>query len=307
MHRTEKFFSKQGAISYSLILIGSFIMAVSFVMFISPYKLAPGGVYGIAITLHHLYAMHVDAIQSMFSFMPDNLNIGVIAICMDIPLCLIGIKILGPLFGLKTVVGFTSLSIFTTFMETTWGYAPLVDDMMLSSIFGGVLIGIGQGLIFRAKATSGGSDIIAMITSKYTNLSLGTTVIIVDSIIVMITLAAFHDWKIPMYSWIVIYVTGAVIDLTMKGFNRTKTMLIISDKHDEITDKIINELERGATYIQGEGVYSRQEKKIIFTNISIREVGVMQQYIKKIDPTAFVTIIDANEVIGDGFKSIHDK
>ncbi len=282
-------------------------MAVGLVMFISPYKLAPGGVYGIAITLHHLYDMYHSAIQATFGFMPNNLDIGIVALCFDIPLCIIGIRILGPLFGIKTVVGFVSLAAFTMLLENTWGYKALVDDIMLSSIFGGVLIGIALGMIFRAKATSGGSDIIAMIVSKYTNLSLGTSVMIVDSIIVMVTLAAFGDWKLPMYSWIVIYVVGVVVDVTMKGFNHIKTMLIISDKHEEIVDKIINDLDRGATYLHGQGAYSGQERKIIFTNISIREVGIMQQYIKNIDPKAFVTIIDANEVIGDGFKSIHDK
>lgn len=306
MAKSEKLFSKQWFITYSLILVGSFLMSVSFVRFIAPYMLAPGGVYGIAITLHYLYEIYHDAIISVFSFMPDTLDIGIVALCMDIPLCLLGIRILGPLFGIKTVVGFVSLAAFTTMLENLWGLTPLVEDAMLSAIFGGVIIGIGLGLIFRSKATSGGSDIIAMIVSKFTHISLGTSVIIVDSIIVLITLVAFGDWRIPMYSWITIYVSGIVVDVTMKGFNHIKTMLIISDKHEEVRDKIVNDLGRGATYLQGKGAYSGVDRPVLFTNISLREVGEMREFIKEVDPLAFVTIIDANEVIGDGFKSIHD-
>jgi uncharacterized membrane-anchored protein YitT (DUF2179 family) len=213
-------------------------------------------------------------------------------------------KILGPKFGVKTVIGFLLSSVFIDLLHILLGYKPLVDDMLLSSIFGGVLIGFGLGLIFKTKATSGGSDIIAMIIAKYTKLPLGQLMIYVDSAIVLFAVVAFKDWKIPLYSWIVIYVTGKVIDMTMEGVSYDKTLFIVSDKYDEIRDKIINDLERGGTMIKAEGMYQGQEKRLIFTNVSRREVYILRDFIHSIDPNAFITVIDASEILGLGFKSI---
>ena len=288
----EKPFSRKWFLSYSLIIIGSFILAASLVLFITPYKIVPGGVYGISIVLHYLFGTPV----------------GLMALCFDIPLTLIGLKILGPRFGFKTVLGFSLTAIFTDTLTYFWGYEPLVQgDARLSSIFGGVLLGIGLGLIFKAKATSGGSDIIAMIINKRTKIPLGQLIIIVDSVIVLFGLVVFQDWKIPLYSWIVIFITGKVIDIVLEGLSYDKSLFIISDKHEEIRDKIINNLNRGGTYIDGRGMFSMTERKIIFTVVSRRELALLQEYIHKIDPYAFMTVIDATEILGEGFRSLKEK
>ncbi|MDD2636532.1 MAG: YitT family protein, partial [Bacteroidales bacterium] len=147
----EKIFSAKWFRAVLLILVGTFIMAVAFVYFISPYKLAPGGVYGIAIILHHVFGF------------PTGLS----ALSMDIPIALIGIKILGPRFGWKTVLGFVSMALFVDVLTYFQGDVPLVEgDALLSAVFGGVLIGVGVGLVFKSKATSGGSDVIVMILNK---------------------------------------------------------------------------------------------------------------------------------------------
>ncbi len=288
----EKFLSKQWFKAVLLILIGTFIMAAGFVFFISPYKLAPGGVYGIAIVLHHLLGF----------------PIGLTALAIDIPLTLIGIKILGPRFGWKTVLGFVSLAVFTDGLSFFWGDAALVeDDALLSSIFGGVLIGIGLGLVFKSKATSGGSDIIAMILAKYTRLPIGQLLIYVDSAIVLIGLVAFGDWKIPLYSWIVIYITGHVIDLIVEGMNYDKSLFIISDKYEDIRTKILVDLNRGGTFISGKGMYGNEEKSIIFTVVSRRELAMLKDFIKEIDPNAFLTVVNTHEILGKGFKSLQEE
>jgi uncharacterized membrane-anchored protein YitT (DUF2179 family) len=296
----DKLFSKAWFKAYLLIVIGSFILAAGFVYFITPYKIVPGGVYGISIVIHYLT-------KGMFSFAPDGLPIGTMGLIMNIPLTILGIKILGPRFGVKTIVGFVLSSVFIDLLTYFWGDVPLVPgDALLSSIFGGVLLGFGLGIIFRSKATSGGSDIIAMIFAKYTRLPLGQLLIYVDSVIVIFGLIAFQDWHIPLYSWIVIFITGKVIDTTMEGLNYNKTLFIISDKYDELREKILFDLDRGGTVIKAEGMYEGKEKKLIFTNVSRREVYILQDYIKEIDPNAFVTVIDANEIIGNGFKSFKD-
>lgn len=288
----EKPFSRKWFISYSLIIVGSFILAAGFVLFITPYKIVPGGVYGIAIVFHYLF----------------NTPVGLIALCFDIPLTLIGLKILGPRFGFKTVLGFSLTAVFTDTLTYIWGFKPLVEgDALLSAIFGGVLIGLGLGLIFKSKATSGGTDIIAMIINKYTNLPLGQLMILVDSGIVLFGLIVFQDWKIPLYSWIVIFITGKVVDVVLEGLSYDKSLFIISDKHEEIRTKIIENLNRGGTYIDGRGMYNNAERKIIFTVVSRRELGMLQEFIHQIDPKAFMTVVDATEILGEGFKSLKEK
>lgn len=288
----EKFLSKDWFIAYSLILAGTFIMAAGFVLFISPYKLAPGGVYGIAIILHHMF----------------NLPIGLTALAMDIPLTIIGIKILGPRFGIKTVIGFLATSMWVSLLEWLYGYEPLVEnDALLSTIFGGVFVGVGLGLVFKSRATSGGSDIVAMILAKYTHMPLGQLLIIVDSMIVLLGLAAFGKWEIPLYSWIVIFISGKLIDVVLQGIDYDKTLFIISEKHEEIREKILKDLKRGGTILNGNGMYNGQQKSVIFTVVSRRELAILKDFIHRIDPKAFLTVINANEILGEGFKSIKEE
>lgn len=292
----EKLFSKEWFVAYSLILVGAFIMAVGFVFFISPYKFAPGGVYGISIVIHHLTA-------GMFKWFTDGLPIGAVALSMDIPLTIIGTRVLGPRFGIKTVTGFVALAIFTDILEHFWGNKMLVENQpLLSAIYGGVLVGLGLGLVFRSRATSGGSDIIAMIIEKYTKLPLGQLMIAVDSAIVLLTLVAFKDWSLPLLSLIIIFVTGKVIDIVLEGLDVKKAVIIISDEYYKIKSIIMDDLDRGGSRLLAKGMYSEVDKKIIFTVLSRREVEVLKNYIKKVDPKAFVTIFDAKEILGEGFK-----
>ncbi|UBM62776.1 YitT family protein [Candidatus Sulfidibacterium hydrothermale] len=290
--KKQKVFSKKWLIDYSLIVVGSFILASGFVLFITPYKIVPGGVYGISIVLHYLLGTPV----------------GMMALAFDIPLTIIGIKVLGPRFGMKTVVGFVLTAFFNDGITYFYGYQPLVQgDALLSSIFGGLFLGVGLGLIFKSKATSGGSDIIAMIISKYTRLPMGQLMIFVDSTIVLFGLIVFKDWKIPLYSLIVIFISGKVLDTILEGLNYDKVLFIISDKFEEIGHKIIHDLNRGGTLFSGTGMYNHKEKQIIFTVVNRREMAILQEYIHSIDPHAFVTVLNASEILGEGFKSLKSK
>ena len=285
----EKLFSGRWFMSYSLITIGAFILAAGYVLFIAPYKIVPGGVYGIGIVLYHLFGIPV----------------GATGLALNIPLAILGIKLLGPRFGVKTVVGFILASVFIDGLAFLWGDAPLVeDDALLSSVFGGVLIGFGLGLIFKARATSGGSTIIAMILTKYTRIPIGQSLIIVDSIIVLFAVVVFQDWAIPLYSWLAIYITGKVIDGVLQGISYEKTVFIISEKHKEISNKILYDLDRGGTMLEGKGLYKGEDKKILFVNVTRRELPILQDYIHQVDPKAFLTVIDASEIMGEGFKRL---
>lgn len=293
--KNEKLFSKAWFYDYGLILAGSFILAIGFVLFINPYNIVPGGVYGVGIVVHHLI---------------PEIPVGTFGLALNIPLIIVAIRILGPRFGIKTVVGMTLTSVFMDVQTMIIGENDplgLANELLLSCIFGGVLIGLGLGLIFKAKATSAGSDIIAMIAAKYTRLPIGQLLIVVDSVIVLLGLIVFKDWKVPLYSWIVIFVTGKVIDVVMEGISFDKSIYIISTEHEKIRHKILNDLNRGGTYIQASGLYSKEDRPIIFTVVNRRELAILEDYIHEIDPKAFLTVSDATEILGNGFKPLEAK
>ncbi len=299
----EKFFTKQWFLAYSLIVIGAFILASGFVFFITPYKIIPGGVYGISIVVHYLS-------EGLFDFLPNGIPIGLFALSMDIPLTILGIKILGPRFGVKTVIGFVLTAVFVDLLTAYVGTNDplgLADDVLLSSIFGGVVIGFGLGLIFKSRATSGGTDIVAMIIAKYTKISLGRLMIYVDSVIVLIGLAVFQDWKIPLYSWLVIFITGKVIDIVLEGTSAERALFIISDHYELIKNKILKDIERGGTFIPAKGMFSNKDKQIIFTVVNRRELEILKSYISNIDPFAFIAVVEAGEILGEGFKKLREQ
>ncbi len=293
-----KKYTKHWIWNYVQLTVGAFILAMGYVLFVTPYKIVPGGIYGVSIIIHYLT-------KSLFPFAPNGLPVGMTGFILDIPLTLFGMRILGTKFGVRNFIGLGLTSVFIDSGTLVWGYNPLVtNDPLLSSIFGGVLFGIGLGLIFKSKGATGGTDTIAMIIAKHTRAPLGQLLIYIDSTVVLLGLVAFGDWKIPLYSWIVIFITGKVIDGVMQGFNYEKTVIIISEHYEEIRKKILFDLDRGGTYFLGEGMYEGKPKKIIYTNISRRELGTLIEYIKEIDPNAFLTVMDANEIIGHGFKPI---
>jgi uncharacterized membrane-anchored protein YitT (DUF2179 family) len=293
----EKLFSKQWFLSYGMLVLGTFILALGYAYFMSPYKIVPGGIYGISIILHNKLGF----------------PLGMTALVFNLPLTLIGLKILGPRFGTKTFVCFILTAIFTdglTYIaDRFYGGDPLnlQDEVLLASIFGGVVMGIGVGLIFKTRASSGGTDVLASILGKYTRIPLGQQLMIIDSCIVFVGFLVFQDWKIPLYSLLTIFLMGKVIDMAIQGFSSEKTLFIISNKSEEIRRVIIEDLHRGGTILDGQGMYSGDEKKVIFVTVSRKEVVDLQQYIHKIDPLAFMVVIEAGEILGKGFKSLEKK
>ena len=179
----------------------------------------------------------------------------------------------------------------------------LFNNQLLAAIFGGVVYGIGLGLIFRSRATSGGSDIIAMIANKYFHLSLGTCVIIIDGLITLSTVIAFGDWRLPMYSWIIIFIESKIIDMIVAG-KSVKTIMVITEQTDEVKKVIIDELGRGATLIPAVGMFRGDKRDIIYTTLTRREMITLRYRIADIDPKAFINIVDSSETLGLGFKSI---
>ena len=305
---------KQETFSYLLLVVGSALFAVGDVMFVNPYHLAPGGVYGLANVFNALWGW----------------KISVAGICMDIPLLIIGTIILGPKFGLKTVVSVILIPIFTYIMEMTWGYKPLIHDgifdnaegltsyltymvgkteyyfqpdMFLNTVVAGIIYGVAIGLIFRAGATSGGSDIISMIIHKYTKISLGTLVLIVDSLISLTTLI-IGDIRLPIYSIILIFIESKIIDMVVDGMKSYKTMFIITDEMEAVRDYILNDLERGGTLLVGTGLYQGNERKMIYVTLDRADMVKLKSNLHHLDPNAFVNIMESSEILGYGFKAL---
>ncbi len=293
----EKFLSKEWSIAYGYLILGSIIFAVADILFVVPYKLAPGGVYGIATVLNTLF----------------NWKISYSTFAMEIPLIIIGTLILGPRFGVKTIVS-VLIILFTVWLMETYvspNYAKVISDPMLNTIVAGVFYGISIGFIFKSRATSGGSDIIAMILAKYTKITLGKLVMIVDGCIVLFTLAQPTEsgaigWEFAIYSLIIIYIEGKIIDMVVSGANYHKTVMIVSDQYEQILSKIKGDLRRGATVFSGKGAYSGENRTMIYSVMSRRELEILKLHVKAIDPEAFVNVTEANEIIGKGFKSVHE-
>lgn len=285
-------FSKSWLWSYGLILVGAILIAAGYVFFITPHKIVPGGVYGVSIIIHHSFGTPV----------------GLIALFFNIPLTLIGLKVLGPRFGAKTITGFMLTSGFIDGMSWFFGEEALLqDDPLLSAIFGGAIIGLGVGLFFKAKATCGGSDVMAMMLGKWTGRPLGQLMMMVDSSIVLLGTLAFSDWAIPLYSLIAIFVMGKTIDTVLEGFQVEKVAFIISERHAELCQKITRDYKRGATLIEATGLFNRSDRKVIFVVLNRREIAMLTEFIRDTDPKAFMVSLNASEILGRGFRSLKEK
>ena len=289
----EKFPSKRWFSAYGKILIGSILIALGYVLFITPYRIVPGGVYGISIIIHYLFGTPV----------------GLTALAFNIPITLLAAKVLGPRYGAKTVTGFILTSILIDGLTYFLGSDPLKigDEILMSSLYGGLFIGIGVGLIFRARASCGGTDVIAMMISRFIHQPVGQIMIYVDSLVVLAGFIAFKDWKIPLYSLVTIFVVGRMVDVVMEGLNYNKCLLIVSDKHDEISQIILHDLKRGGTIFNSKGIYSGKDRPLIFTVMSRSEMIRLKSFIRQIDPKAFITVMDTSEILGEGFRPLKEK
>jgi len=303
---------KQEIIAYVLLIVGSILFAVGDVMFVNPYLMAPGGTYGLSNVLNTVWPW----------------KISLYAICMDVPLLLIGTWILGPKFGIKTIISTIVIFAATFVLESTWGYNPVLHDgeitkvaseslvpiphdggwfqpdYFLNTVVAGLIYGVAIGMIFRSGATSGGSDIISMILHKYTKISLGTLVMIVDGIITLSTLVAFGDIRLPIYSVIIIFIEGKVINLVVDGMKSYRTMFIVTDNPEPVRDYILNEIKRGGTCITGSGLYKGTERKMIYVTLDRSDMLKLRSALHLIDPKAFVNIMESSEILGEGFRAL---
>ncbi len=278
---------KQTIIDYIVIAIGALIFSLGIVMFSAPNNIAPGGVSGIGTMLNHLF----------------NIPIGSVIIAFNIPLFIFSFKKFGKKFFYKslyaTFLTSTLIDILPFILEKHYIYSPL-----LASIFGGVSIGVGVGIIFLRGGTTGGADILAkLIKLKHPHLSLGTLVFIIDAVIVVSTLFVYRSIEALLYSTILFFVTSRAVDAIIFGAARSKMLLIITSHPQEISKRIMDEIGHGVTLIPASGGYTDSEKTIILSVVRPNEVAEINKFVKEIDRGAFTVITESNEVLGYGFQN----
>lgn len=267
---------------YAFVLLGSAIVAISFNVFLLPNRVASGGVSGISTILDAVVGWEPAYVQWAF----------------NIPLFIAGVILLGRQFGAKTLAGTIFLP-FVVFLTNDW--EAWTSDPLLASLFGGIGVGLGLGIVFRGKASTGGTDLAAQIINKYTGLSLGTCVALIDGLIVLSAAIVFNIEQ-GLYALIGLYVTSKTIDLVQVGFGRSKMALIITEKQDEVREGILNKIDRGVTKLSAYGGYTDHERPVLLCVVDQTEFTKLKQLVKTIDPSAFIIVTDAAEVLGEGFK-----
>ena len=265
-------------------LLGAFIIAIAVSLFLLPNELSSGGFSGIATILYYLF----------------NFPVGTTIIILNVPLFIFATLKIGKRFLLKSLLGTISLSVFIDILEKL---TPITHDKILACVYGGILTGLGTALILRAHSSTGGSDLAGNIIKEYKPMArTGNLIMIIDAIIVVLNVIFLKKVEIALYSAITIYLMGKVIDIIFEGIYFTKLVFIISDKSEEISKIIVNNIKRGVTGIYGKGIYTKENKLVLMCAIGRRELAELKSSIKEIDPNAFLIITNSREVLGTGFK-----
>jgi uncharacterized membrane-anchored protein YitT (DUF2179 family) len=273
------------------ILLGAAIFAFGLVHFNMQNNLAEGGFTGITLLLYFL-----------FKWDPSYTNLA-----LNIPLFLIGWRLLGRNAFLYTIIGTVSLSVFLWIFQRYAIHMPLKHDLTLAALFAGVFIGIGLGIIFRYGGTTGGVDIIARLVYKYKGISMGKTMFVFDAVVITLSLILYLSYREAMYTLVAVFVAARVIDFMQDGGYAAKGATIISEKSSEIAEKIMNEMDRGVTILKGQGSYTKRERDVLYCVIAKNELSRLKNVITSVDPHAFVAVSDVHDVLGEGFTLDENK
>ena len=266
------------------IIVGTSIFALGFDLFLAPNELTAGGLSGLAMILVHVLRFG---------------TVGTITALINLPLFIIGGKKIGKKFFVGSLIGMLSLSTAIDIFAVL--PAPDVEPL-IAALYGGVLCGIGAGIVFMTGASTGGSDIVVrLLKMRYQHIPIGTITICFDAVVAILTGLVFRDISRALYSGITIFVTGTVLDAVVYRFDYSKVALIISKKHEEIAHAVGEKLQRGATFLHGQGVYSGNETKVVLTAVKRQQIAELKALVVDIDPDAFIIVQEAHQVLGDGF------
>lgn len=298
------------------LLLGSAISAAAFVFFINPYNIIPGGVYGASIVLHNLF---------------PSIQVGTFGYFLDVPLLLMSILLLGKGMGARTILAVLITPLFMNLMSLAAyptpealealdpsqlldGKLDMSQHLMLATLTGSTLTGIGCGIVLRCRATSGGTDIIAMLMQKFIHIPFSRAILMADGTVVIVGLAVvvlLHgeentgSYLLPFYSLLAIYVNSRVLAHVISGSKDDKILYIISDESSKrLRSFILHDLDRSATVIPAKGLYSDQHKDMVMIVVHNKEVPSIKEHIREVDPSAFIIVTDAYDAFGEGWKEL---
>lgn len=283
---------------YILIVLGALIQAVSLRIFFVPANLASGGVSGISQLINH------------FTGWP----IGLMILIGNVPLFVLGWRFLGGRrFALRTAVAIVTYSLLTDLLLKLPFFAPngaasvlindLKGDIFLNSLYGAIISGIGYGLVYRARGTSGGSDILARILNKWRGVSMTQSYLLVDTAVILSAGFVF-GWKQALYAMITLYVSGLVAETVLEGGGTVRTAMIVTSKPEDVSARVMENLERGVTVLEGTGAFTGTSKPVLYCVITRAEVATLKTIVNEIDPEAFMVIGVAHEALGEGFRPL---
>lgn len=271
---------------YFVITAASFIYAAAVSLLLDPNALAPGGVTGIAVILNRA----------------TNVATGTWIFLINVPILVVGMWKFGIRFILSTAYATLAISFFTNLLNRV---GSVTDDLFLAAVSGGALMAVSLGLVFKTGATTGGMDIVVkLLRLKFPHMKTGSLFLITDAAVVILSAFAFKDIEVAMYAGIVVVINSVLLDVVLYGRDGAKLIFIISDHHEAITKRILEEMDIGVTYISGQGAYSGKGKNVIMCVMRKQLSPMAEEIIKEEDPLAFMIVTSATEIFGEGYKSI---
>lgn len=278
---------KKYLLPYLWITLASAVYALGFNWCYEPNAIGFGGITGVAQIINH--------------FLPLA-PIGTVVIVLNVPLFLLGWKLIGGHLLVSSLYSMFISSLFIDLLHLLWAFEPM--DSFLACIFGGVLMGASLGVVFLQGATTGGTDLIArLLKLRLAWLPMGKLLLAVDLLVILAVAAAFRNIYSALYGVVALYLSSFVMDQVLYGMNNSKVAYIISDEHERIAHAIIHDIDRGLTILHGEGGWSGAEKKVLMVAFRQKQIVSLKRTVKAIDPGAFLIVCDAHEVLGDGFRS----
>jgi len=281
------------------ILLGAMILALAMNIFLIPFKIAPGGVSGIATVIFHMS--------------DERIPVGITMLAMNIPLFLAGMKIKGRSFIVKSIIGAVFLSVIIDLTEP-WisRFHELVmaapdynsEDILLFALVGGFASGIGLGFVFKEDATTGGTDMAAALLNKvFPWVPVGTLLMILDGLVILLATVVFKSFRLGLYAVAALFVSSRTLDGFLEGINFAKSLIIISRESEKIAKALMENIDRGVTGLYGKGMYTENQYMILLCVVKKEEIHKVKNEVKRIDPNAFVFLTDVREVLGEGFSS----
>jgi uncharacterized membrane-anchored protein YitT (DUF2179 family) len=271
----------------ALIAVGCILMGLAYSLFLIPHHFVPGGVAGIAILINYFH----------------RLPVGVLIIVLNIPIMLIGFRTRGKRYVLHSLIGMVLSAVMIDVFHEILKFRAAAVNPVLASVYGGIMLGVGIGLVFRGGASTGGSDIVGMILSKYTGMSLGFGILVTDFLVIAASGLALWSLEVPLYGYAVLFLSTKIVDMILQGWSFSKLVIITSSRTEEIANFILYRLDRSGTALRSRSLYLNREGEIIMTVIHRRQLTELRAFIKEIDPEAFVIINDTYDVLGKGFKT----